>query len=41
VLGAVLIDAHCRQHDVFAEVHPVNQQRDYMELAQIAAHQFG
>ena len=41
VLVAVLIDAHCRQHHMLAEVHPVDQQRDHVELAQIAAHQFG
>ena len=26
---------------MLAEVHPVDQQRDHLELAQVAAHQFG
>jgi hypothetical protein len=41
MLVTLRIDPHCRQHYVLAEVHPVNQQRDHLELAQIAAHQFG
>jgi hypothetical protein len=41
VLGALRVDPHRRQHDMRAELHPVNQQRDYLELAPIAAHPFG
>ncbi len=41
VFFAVHVDPDRGQHNVFGEMHCVDQQRDQLQPAQIASHEFG